>query len=165
MKREQEGFRLSRIKNIKRFEEILAELRKLPETSNIITAYGSGPEEIDNFYVIGEFVEAIWDEELKNLEDDVVNAYYQLFSIDYQHSYEGIDTFYENLYEDNKFENVIRACKWLKENGYDVLASIIEEGYENEEKREIVSDWINNNTETVYSAYRKLLIIFEDKYL
>lgn len=158
-------FRLSRIKNIKRFEEILAELRKLPETSNIITAYGGGPEEIDSFYVIGEFVEAILDEELKNLEDDVVNAYYQLFSIDYQHSYEGIDTFYENLYEDNKFENVIRACKWLKENGYDVLASIIEEGYENEEKRVIASDWINNNTEEVYSAYRKLLFMFEDKYL
>lgn len=82
------------------FQNIMKDLRKLPETSDYITAYGCGsdPDRFEEVDVLGDFAEAIWDEDLKNLEDEIVNAFYQLYSMDFQNSHEGIDTFYENFY-------------------------------------------------------------------
>lgn len=95
-----DDWKSAEIKDSDRFTEILGELRKLPEHSDVITAYGSGAEVLDSYGVLGEFAEAIYAEDILD-ESDLANVYYQLFSIDFQNSYEGIDTFYDNFYEGN----------------------------------------------------------------
>ena len=115
---------------------------------------------------MGDFAEAIWgDEYLKSLQDDIVNVYYQLFSIDFQRCYEGIATFYENFYKDNTKENVLRATKWLKQNGHEQMAIVIEAGYDSEVNQKTTAQWIDAHTEEIYDTYRTLMFLFEDKYL
>ena len=154
-----------KIKNTKQFNDIMDDLRKLPEKTDQITAYGCGPD-IDDRDVLMSFVDAILEEEfLQNLEDDIVNAYYQLYSIDFQKYHEGIATFYENFYETNEKENVLRACEWLKQNGFFELSNVLKSGYESDEKMKFASDWIDEHTEEIYIAFRKIMFAFEQRYL
>jgi len=156
------------ISNKEEFIAIMERLRKMPERSERITAYGAGPdpEEDEDIDALGDFAEAIWgDEYLKSLQDDIVNAYYQLYSIDFQKCYEGIATFYENFYKDNTKENVLRACKWLKQNGHEQIAKVIEAGYESEEKQKETAHWMDTHTGEIYDTYRTMMFLFEDKYL
>ena len=90
---------------------------------------------------------------------------YQLYSMDLQRCDEGIDTFYENFYEYNTKENVLLACEWLKHNGHEQMAIVIEAGYESEEEQKATAHWIDAHTEEIYGTYRTLLFLFEDKYL
>ena len=156
------------ISNKEEFAAIMECLRKMPERSDHITAYGAGPdpEEDEDIDALGDFAEAILEDEyLKSLQDDIVNVYYQLFSIDFQRCYEGIATFYENFYKDNTKENVLRACKWMKQNGHEQMAIVIEAGYDSEEKQKVTAQWIDAHTEEIYDTYRTLMFLFEDKYL
>ena len=155
------------ISNKEEFIRIMERLRKWPESSDCITAY-SDPilAGIEDDNVLGNFADAIYgDEYLKSLQDDIVNAYHQLYSIDFLRSYEGIHTFYENFYEDNSKENVLRACSWLKQNSHEQMAEIIEAGYKGKEEQKAADDWMNDHTEEIYATYRKLMFMFEDKYL
>ena len=149
-----------------RFVALMAELRKMPETSDKITAYGAGPNpsEVEDGVVdlLGEFVEAILEEEdLKDLHQEVVNAYYQLYSLDFIRCHEGISTFYENFYKNNEKEDVLRACKFLRDNNHEELADIIETGYCDPDRMKAVDEWFDENTGEVYKAYRDLMFIFE----
>ncbi len=74
------------------FKNILEELRKLPEQCDFITAYGCGNEhpEYEDIDPFGEFADAIWNEDLKDLKDNLVNSFIQLYSMDFQNSYEGL---------------------------------------------------------------------------
>ena len=147
-----------KISNIARYRDIMKDLRKLPETSKDINAYCG-----DEYDVLLSFYEAIYEDEL--YEDDIANAFIQLYSIDFQSKHEGIDTFYENFYEDNKRNDVLRACQWLNQNEFKLLSGIIQAGYENSEKEGEASEWIYNNPKVIYSAYRKIMFEFEAKYL
>lgn len=154
------------ISNKEEFISIMERLRKWPERSDHITAYFFDPDEIEDDNVLGNFADAIYgDEYLKSLQDDIVNAYHQLYSIDFQRCCEGINTFYENFYEDNPKENVLRACNWLKQNGHEQMAEIIEAGYKGKEEQKAADDWMNDHMEEIYATYRSLMFMFEDKYL
>ena len=112
------------------------------------------------------FVEAVLEEELfQNLEEDITNAYYQLYSMDFQRYHEGIETFYENFYEANERKDVLRACQWLQQNGFSELANVMESGYESDEKMNAVSDWIDEHPEEIYTAFRKIMFAFENLYI
>lgn len=151
--------------SISRFRNIMDDLRKLPDTSDEITAYGcyGGLVDMD---VLGDFAEAIWtDEELETLSDDLVNAYSQLFSIDFESKHEGIETFYENFYGFHEYDTVLRACNWLDKNGFSNISKVIIDGYESKEKQTIAKEWIDNNASEIYKAYRKMMFDFEKKYL
>lgn len=88
-----------------------------------------------------------------------------MYSIDFQHYHEGVGTFYENFYKDNKKENVIRACEWFRQNNHEQLANIIQAGYENDENKALAAQWIDMNTEEIYVIFRELMFLFEKKYL
>ena len=88
-----------------------------------------------------------------------------MYSIDFSRCDEGIYTFYENFYEDNLKENVLRACNWLKQNGHEQMAEIIEAGYKGQEEQKTAADWMNDHMEEIYATYRSLMFMFEDKYL
>ena len=148
------------------FQGIMRELRSLPEESDQITAYGYYPDAYTDIDVLGDFIEAIWEEEeLKSLTDDVVNAFVQLHSIDFETKHEGIDTFYENFYEYNKKEDVLRACTWYRQNGFSDLEERIAAGYDSPEKQQETSNWIADNAAEIYRAYRKLMFTFEERFL
>jgi hypothetical protein len=148
------------------FQGIMRELRSLPEESDRITAFGYHPDDYTDIDVLGDFAEAIWgEEELKSLTDDVVNAFVQLHSIDFETKHEGIDTFYENFYEDNQKEDVLRACAWYRQNGFTEMADRIAGGYDSQEKQQETSDWIAENAAEIYRAYRKLMFTFEERFL
>ena len=154
------------ISNKEEFIGVMDRLRKWPERSDHINAYAVVWDEIEDDNVLGNFEDAIYgDEYLKSLQDDIVNAYHQLYSIDFQRCYEGINTFYENFYEDNAKENVLRACSWLKQNGHEQMAEIIEAGYKGREEQKTAADWMNDHMEEIYATYRSLMFMFEEKYL
>ncbi len=147
-----------------RFHDIMEDLRKLPENSDRITAYGC-PEEYEGIDALGDFFEAICeDENFKLLNDDFANSFFQLYSIDFQSKHEGICTFYENFYGSNKKDDVLRACKWLDRNGFTTMAKVVSEGYEGVSKHKIASSWIDSNAAEIYNAYRKIMFEFEAYY-
>lgn len=156
-----------KFENVEEFKRILADLRMLPENADYITAYGNGNNhpELDGLYPLGEFAEAIYDEELDNLKIDIVNAFHQLYSMDFQNSYEGISTFYENFYNSNRKEDVERAAEWFISCGMTDIGKMMILGYESKEKEKVVARWIDGNASTIYSAYRKIMFEFEDRYL
>ena len=154
------------ISNKEEFIDVMERLRKWPEQSDHINAYAVVWDEIEDDNVLGNFEDAIYgDEYLKSLQDDIVNAYHQLYSIDFQTYHEGIYTFYENFYEDNAKEDVLRACSWLKQNGHEQMAEIIEAGYKGKEEQKTAADWMNDHMEEIYATYRSLMFMFEEKYL
>lgn len=158
------------IKDKNRFVAIMADLRKMPEKSNKITAYGAGPDPYDfeeeAVDVLGEFADVIFEEEVfRDLHQEVVNAYYQLYSIDFMRCHEGISTFYENFYKNNEKEDVLRACKFFRDNNHEQLADIIEMGYCDYDQMKAVNKWFDNNTGEIYTTYRELMFLFEKMYL
>ena len=155
------------ISNKDEFAGVLERLRQWPKSSDCITAY-SDPAlaGIEDDNVLMDFEDAIYrDEYLKSMQDDIVNAFHQLYSIDFQRCYEGIEGFYDNFYEDNDKENVLRACNWMKQNGHEEMAEKIEAGYKGKEEQKATDDWMNDHTEEIYATYRSLMFMFEDKYL
>ncbi len=75
------------ISNKEEFIGVMDRLRKWPERSDHINAYAVVWDEIEDDNVLGNFEDAIYgDEYLKSLQDDIVNAYHQLYSIDFQRS-------------------------------------------------------------------------------
>ncbi len=155
------------ISNKEEFIGVMERIRQWPERSDYISAYvAPDPEDSEDITVLGDFANAICgDEYLKSLQDDIVNVYYQLYAIDFQRIHEGIFTFYDNFYEDTPKENVLRACNWLKQNGHEEMAKMIEAGYKGKEEQKATNDWMNDHTEEIYATYRSLMFMFEEKFL
>lgn len=153
------------IENVSELHRIMDELRRLPEESDKITAYGYQVDSTD-IDVLGDFANAVWlDDKSKMLKDDLVNAFLQLHAIDFESKHEGIEVFYDNFYEYNERGDVLRACNWFDINGFCTLSKIISEGYESSEKQKVACDWIDDNAAEIYQAYRKIMFEFEKKYL
>ncbi len=96
-------------------EETLQKLKKLKE----------GQEEIDDEEIPTAFNSDI----LTDVKEYILmyygknrpiwaEAFYQICSWQWSILYEGIEVYYENLYEDNDYKTIMRVGQYLKQNGY-----------------------------------------------
>lgn len=152
---------MEKLKNVRIYEDIMTDLRRMPEESSKIKA-NIRNYDIDGIDAFMAFFEAICEDDmLTNLKEDITNTFIQVYSLDFQNSYDGIDTFYDGLYG-NKKDDIMRACDWLTKNDFNELADTIKLGYVDEKK---TSKWINDNTKEIYKAYRYIMFAFEKEFL
>ena len=149
------------MKNKTEYIEVLRRLRSWPEKTDMITAYGCD-DEIDDQEVLFDFYKLFASE--KDINDNMINAFIQLYSLDYNYYYEGIQTFYDNCYGFNSKNQINQAVDWLKYHQYSNIGEVMELGFD-KSKQQYVSDWIFENVDIIYSAYRYIMLLFEQTYL
>ncbi len=140
-------------------------LEKLNEIGNVYC--GSDTLEADwlVFYDIYEYIYEKY-EEWEELPD-WANAYVQIFSWQFQRYHEGVDTYYENFYENTDYNSVKRAGIFLEQVGYSELAlgynQVFTEGKWEEhyilEKLDTpyIEKWIDENEEIIQKFYFDVL--------
>lgn len=121
--------------------------------------------------ILSDFFE-LFCEYPKENEPDWLETYIQLYSWQFQNYHEGVETYYENLYEFTGYNEIKKAENYLKSIGYIDLARYIalpnskvpfeKKTLEEKEqyKRNIinVTDWIESNNEIIFKAYVDILI-------
>lgn len=136
-------------------------LKKWPERTDMITAYGCD-DEIEDQEVLFDFYNLLAGE--KDIKDDMINAFIQLYSLEYNFYYEGIYAFYNNSYGCNSREQIFLASEWFKCHDYEEIGEVMLQGFD-ENRQEYVSNWVYEKVEYIYSAYRYIMILFEQRYL
>lgn len=98
-------------------EETIEEIKRLKEEQNgeiddeqIPTSLDLGVVTDTNEYILNHFKNKprpIWAE-----------AFHQIYGWQFSILYEGIDVYYENVYEENDYKTIMKVGQYLKENGY-----------------------------------------------
>ena len=149
------------MKNKDEYIEVLKRLKNWPEETDLITAFGCD-DEIEDQEVLIDFYRLFAAE--KEISDDMINAFIQLYSLDYNYYYEGVFAFYDNAYGANSKDQIYQAAEWFKKHQFAEIAEVMVQGFD-ESKHEYVSDWVFDNVKLIYSAYRYIMLLFEKTYL
>lgn len=158
-------------KNHDMIKELYNRLEELKKTNVIVNVYEGFDVDAE---VLGDFTEFFY-VNFKENTPDWINAYMQLHSWQFQRYHEGVDTYYENLYENTDYESILRAAEYLTKTGKKELAERLKapayEGAEDHSRpcpiehygKLLVEteEWIDNNEECIFDCYLELL--FENK--
>lgn len=140
------------------------ELKCALDNNKVMTAYGGNDER--NGEVLMDFYECIYE----IYEEDLpswAHTYIQVYSWQFQAFHEGVQTYYENFYEDNDYVSIMKAANYLRGSGYReiyevfVSAAVDCEQYNYpKEKSDLlckVQQWIEEHIETVWYFYTDIL--------
>ena len=136
-------------------EELYEGLKRIQDRGEIGTAYS---EELYDFF---EYI-------IDKYEDDMplwAEAFFQIYSWQYQTIHECSRAYYENFYGDSEYENIIKVADYLRENGYNEIvepyasAAVECERYQYPEDKVhlLPDDWIDNNDEAIWNFYVDIL--------
>lgn len=95
---------------------------------------------------------------------DWINAYMQLHAWQFQRYHEGVDTYYENLYENTDYGSILRAAEYLAGTGHKELSERLKApAYEGAEDASCpcpiegygkliveTEEWIDDNEECIF---------------
>lgn len=125
--------------------ERLTKLKELDEEGNV---YGGSASLGADWYVLDDFLEQL--PEMYEDEPDWVNAYYQIYMWEYQSFYEGLETYYGNLYEMTDYKSIQKAARYLSENGYSTIAECYNRTMFNSEEFSDDEKWPPEWTDEIY---------------
>lgn len=159
------------LKNQEIIKEYYNRLEELKKSNVIVNVYGCFDADVE---VLGDFMEFFYVYFKENIPD-WINAYMQLHSWQFQRYHEGVNTYYENLYENTDYESILKAAEYLSKTGHKELAERLKapayEGAESDSKPCPIENygkllietekWIDDNEECIFDCYLELL--FDNK--
>ena len=147
-------------------EEWYQELKCALDDGKVMTAFGGDDERngevLMDFY---EYIYEVYEEDLPSW----AHTYIQVYSWQFQAFHEGVQTYYENFYEDNDYASIMKAADYLRENDYREIYEIFvsaavncDQGNYPKEKSDLlwkVQEWIDDeeHVETVWHFYIDIL--------
>lgn len=143
-------------------------LEGLKESGEIVNVYGGFEADAE---VLGDFAEFFY-VYYKERMPDWVNAYMQLHAWQFQRYHEGVDTYYENLYENTDYGSILRAAEYWAVTGHKELAEKLKApAYEGAEEDSYpcpikdhgkliaeTEEWIDDNEECIFDCYLEILL-------
>lgn len=144
--------------DIRGYQDLYERADNLPKKIEGVTAYGCNGDTEGEIAVevIMDFCELLFEDYKDDHMPDWAEAYMQLYSWQFQCFHEGIQTYYENLYENTGKENTLKAVAYLQEIGFQELADVMKKGL-TDDCLEEVTEWIDQHDELIYTAYLKII--------